>query len=171
VLSANKFAGPDHPSLTRQQKSPRTNREQILLRLGSSRQTLHSSHFARNRLREFVHSQTRTHSRALAQTKELADMTSHQNPYDSAYYSALAAHCFSILAPGIAPSEADTVQLDSLALELARIHNPFYGPMHFRKLDDDGLPLVQINDPFGRPLVNCWIEFSSAPYAFFYWES
>lgn len=98
-------------------------------------------------------------------------MTSYHNPYDSAYYAGLAAHCFTTLAPGIAPCPGDIDQRDRLTLELQRLHNPFHGPMYFHAFEDEGLPIVQVNDPYGRPLVTCWIEFASTPDAFFYWES
>lgn len=98
-------------------------------------------------------------------------MTGYHNPFDSAYYSSLAAHCFATLAPGITPCLVDIDQRDRLSAELQRLHNPFHGPMHFRSFEDKGLPLVEINDPFGRPVVTCWIEYLTSPRAFFYWES
>lgn len=98
-------------------------------------------------------------------------MTSIKNPYTNEYYNSLARHTFNELAPSVQPTERDLDMLMRLAAEMQNVHNPMTGPLHYRLTQDEGLWLAQINDPFGRPLISCWIEFASTPNAYFYWES
>lgn len=77
------------------------------------------------------------------------------------------------LAPGITRGYLDWHYTNALASELTSdwMNARDLDQWTVKVTDSDGLPLVILQDSFGRSRVDCWIEDCHSANAFFYWES